>query len=649
MIVRNESAILERCLLSVLPHIHCYVICDTGSTDGTPELISRVLSDIPGEVRSTEFHNFGQARNEALEAARESNLEFEYLLLIDADMELIAESPDWVETLSHQAYTLRQVAGTLSYHNVRILDRQADAQYLGLTHEYLSVQGTTSQLESPFMLDHACGSSRTEKTERDLALLKEAINQDPNDARAHFYLAQTLREAKQSREAIEVYRRRISLGGWEEEVWYSLFMIARCHQDLGEEPQFLSTCLEAYEKRPSRAEPLHALAEHYRKKGQNETAALFAETGLQIPLPNDLLFISENIYKTGFRHELSISGFYSAFQARKDRARLYCGELALEREAPPETRETARNNWKYYARSASDFFDGVQFVELQHPLADDFYPCNPSVCLREGSLWCILRSVNYVLREDHYHAKDNIIRTENYLCQLNEELQPVSSVAVVEESSTQIESSPILGLEDIRLLFDGEKFLGTASVADRREDLRRQMVVFDLGNDGRVQNLSVQQHGPDQHQKNWVPFVAGGELGFIYFTDPTEILRWNKDTLQSEPWKSHSCPLALEHQRGNSGAIPFQNGWLYVTHEVSIHNGLRTYLHRFVQMDSDFRVVALTEPFYFRVLDIEFCCGLAPMPEKGKVVVSFGVRDCEAWLMVLEEEQLKERLVPVRT
>ena len=39
MIVRNESAILERCLRSVADHVACWVIGDTGSTDGTQDLI----------------------------------------------------------------------------------------------------------------------------------------------------------------------------------------------------------------------------------------------------------------------------------------------------------------------------------------------------------------------------------------------------------------------------------------------------------------------------------------------------------------------------------------------------------------------------------------------------------------------------------
>ena len=39
MIVKNEMANLERCLGAVADHICCWVIGDTGSTDGTQDFI----------------------------------------------------------------------------------------------------------------------------------------------------------------------------------------------------------------------------------------------------------------------------------------------------------------------------------------------------------------------------------------------------------------------------------------------------------------------------------------------------------------------------------------------------------------------------------------------------------------------------------
>ena len=138
MIVRNESTIIERCLAATLPAIAAWVICDTGSTDDTPERIQRFFAErgILGELHTFAFESFEQARNEAMRRARTASLEFDYLLLADADMELVIEDPGFAEGLSAHSYALRQ-QNDVSYFNTRLVQRDAPARYVGVTHEYL--------------------------------------------------------------------------------------------------------------------------------------------------------------------------------------------------------------------------------------------------------------------------------------------------------------------------------------------------------------------------------------------------------------------------------------------------------------------------------------------------------------------------------
>ena len=70
MIVRNEAAVIRRCLESVKPLIEHWVICDTGSTDDTPEAIRQTLSGIPGTMHQVPWVDFGHNRTEALKLAR---------------------------------------------------------------------------------------------------------------------------------------------------------------------------------------------------------------------------------------------------------------------------------------------------------------------------------------------------------------------------------------------------------------------------------------------------------------------------------------------------------------------------------------------------------------------------------------------------
>ena len=85
MIVKNEAEVIERCFASVRHLIDHWVICDTGSTDGTPEVIERALAGIPGELHHHEWRDFGHNRSELMRVARGTA---DYLLLLDADQTL---------------------------------------------------------------------------------------------------------------------------------------------------------------------------------------------------------------------------------------------------------------------------------------------------------------------------------------------------------------------------------------------------------------------------------------------------------------------------------------------------------------------------------------------------------------------------------
>ena len=112
-IVKNEAAIIERCVTSLLPHVDCAIVVDTGSTDGTPDLIRQMFDKVgkPVAIHEAPFINFEQARNKALVAARGSPFDWDYLLLADADMEFRVNQQPWFFPNGGLAYDMRQVGG----------------------------------------------------------------------------------------------------------------------------------------------------------------------------------------------------------------------------------------------------------------------------------------------------------------------------------------------------------------------------------------------------------------------------------------------------------------------------------------------------------------------------------------------------------
>ncbi len=315
MIVRNEAANLPRCLAAIAPYIDCFLICDTGSTDRTVDIIRRFFDErgIPGIIRHAEFRNFEQARNEALDAARASTLDFDYLLFCDADMELRVERGDFRDRLAEPVYSLiqRHAHGGLEYANIRILRRDVPARYRGVTHEYLDVGRLPRPvLEGVWYLDHASGANRAVKYQRDIALLTDALRAEPDNARYVFYLANSYFDVGDPAAAIPIYERRIALGGWAEEVYFSYYRIGLCHQRLSREGEMIRWLLDTYERFPHRAEPLHALALHFQRKGQHRLALLFSEIGSRIPRPAEGLFVESEVYAWRLADIMSVSLYW---------------------------------------------------------------------------------------------------------------------------------------------------------------------------------------------------------------------------------------------------------------------------------------------------------------------------------------------------
>ena len=157
------------------------------------------------------------------------------------------------------------------------------------------------------------GGSRGDKYQRDERLLRADLERDPTNARTVYYLAQTLKDLGRMSEAGQLYDRRVDMGGWDEEAWHAQLMAARCYGTFEADAELVFGLLKAYSMRPWRAEPLLSLATHYRNKGSNELAVMFAKQGLLIPYPqHDILFVEKEAYYDGFKQEMSIAGFIPA-------------------------------------------------------------------------------------------------------------------------------------------------------------------------------------------------------------------------------------------------------------------------------------------------------------------------------------------------
>jgi tetratricopeptide (TPR) repeat protein len=337
MIVKDEEQTIGRCLESVRGLINTWTIVDTGSTDRTQEVIRAALAGIPGALHERPWRNFGHNRTELMELARHTA---DYLLLLDADHTVEVGGP--LPDLSADAYTVLH-DGDPAYRIKRLVRGDRAWRFVGSTHEYIQTDGpeTVADLDALRIVHHADGGARHDKFARDARLLDADLERDPGDARAVFYLAQTRRDMGDLDQAIELYERRATMAGWEEETFYARFQVGVLRATSGDWPAAVASLLQAWSLRPQRAEPLYELASGFRQREQYAAAHLFAERALRIPLPADHLFVHPWVYAWGVRFEYSVAAYWAGDVHGALRA---CDALLERDDLPAVYREHTERN-----------------------------------------------------------------------------------------------------------------------------------------------------------------------------------------------------------------------------------------------------------------------------------------------------------------
>jgi glycosyltransferase involved in cell wall biosynthesis len=312
MIVKNEAHVITRCLESVRPLISSWVIVDTGSTDGTQDIIRLYLKGLPGELHERPWKDFGHNRTEALELARGKA---DYVLVMDADDLLVVPPAFTMPELSLDSYKLRITDGNTDYLRTHIFRSDLDFRYTGVLHELLTSakprnEGRIDGLVYRRIRDGA-RSADPDKYRKDAAVLEAALKAEPGNARYAFYLAQSWRDAGELEKSRAAYAKRAQMPGFEEEAWYSLYQVAQLSARLGKsDDEVVGAYLRAFERRPSRAEPLCYLAVCLRERKRIVAALPFARLASEIPRPDDILFLDAGVYAWRAKDEFAVAAYW---------------------------------------------------------------------------------------------------------------------------------------------------------------------------------------------------------------------------------------------------------------------------------------------------------------------------------------------------
>ena len=650
LIVKDEAKRVAEVLASYRPYIDAWSILDTGSTDGTQDLIRCELADIPGTLYEEPFIDFATSRNRALELHGTATV---FSIMPNGDVlkggvELRRFLKAHVEDHAG-AYRVRISPG--HYYHPLVMRTGSGWHYKWRTHECAMGPNTGPQIPGVTVVRDR--GSRTDaewrqRWERDLILLNQDREADPSDQRPYFYLGQTHECLGQHAEALPFFERRAEMGGYFDEVFEAKLRIGKMKERIGRPwAETQQAYLEAYAHDPRRAEPLYAISQYWYDKGNHAVSRLFAIAAAETPKPTTDLFLDEDLYTWKSADRASISSFYAGH--KKDGR--YWADIALSWRPSDER---LRMNRAHYTQSMEEIF-GAKPLSIEFSAEDGWTQSNPSIYRHGDQLRCIVRTVNYKLVDGHYLSPDNIIRTRNFLIDLDGSFKTTRTVEIVDKTGDARTSFPVRGFEDARLFCWKDTWWATATVRDFTDHGRCEIALLQIADDGAVVRAEALR-GPfsELTQKNWMPLVYGDHAKFIYATSldgdvgSTVIFDLvESDDPEARPRYVIRPPLgaAFGHGRlrGGSQAVRVDGGWIFVVHDVAFPGGAgRIYLHRFVFIDDQLKLVSMTEPFYFEKIGIEFCAGLALIDDK--LVASYSVHDSSARLGVFDLARVRKAL-----
>jgi GR25 family glycosyltransferase involved in LPS biosynthesis/tetratricopeptide (TPR) repeat protein len=279
MIVKNESHIIADTLAHVLKHfpITFWVIDDTGSTDGTQQIIRDFFAarGISGELHETAWEDFGHNRSKALEHAFNKT---DYVLVWDADDSVEGDFM-FPKQLGADVYSF--IFGNASgfrYNRNQLFNNRKRWKYVGVLHEYpacIDREESKGHVSGNYYFVSGKSGARSQdpdKYRKDAAVLERGMEKEPDNTRYVFYCANSYKDAGMNDKAIEKYKKVLEMNGWVEEKYMACVHI---YELSGKARENLHYLVEAISYSPDRLEAPFELIQHYCVRNMNRIAMAY--------------------------------------------------------------------------------------------------------------------------------------------------------------------------------------------------------------------------------------------------------------------------------------------------------------------------------------------------------------------------------------
>jgi tetratricopeptide (TPR) repeat protein len=663
MIVKNESKIITRLFDSLISIIDCYCICDTGSTDDTIQVIQEYfkVKGIPGKVIEEPFKDFCHNRNFALKACLGMS---DYILLLDADMVLEIKTFDKRMLNSANVFSIIQGNDSFYYQNIRIIKNNGLFNYIGVTHEYIDMPNNISvgniHKNIIFIRDVGDGGCKNDKFERDIKLLTSGIKEQPNNARYHFYLANSYYDSSRFYEAITIYLKRIEIGGWREEVWYSYYRIGLSYLKLNKISDALWYFFEGYNYYPERLEGLYELVRFYRVNGKNKLAFSIynmCKEYLHQNINRDhYLFLHNDVYKFKLYYEYTIIAAYNGIKNINDEIINILNFCNNDNDI-----DNLLSNMKFYKNilelNSKIILDDSIKTNINNEEAI-FYSSSSCLLKNNDNNGYIMntRYVNYIINDQgNYLNCDKNIITINKFLELDDELKTIKE----EWLDVVFDDKRYIGVEDVKIFYDKyfDKLIYIGTGFHKSNKIGIVSGKYNI-NEKRLEIKELQQNFKDTIcEKNWVFVDFKNKMSIIYEWYPLTICNLINDNIEIEEIKSmprifsrirgSTCGFnyvnKIQTQTNNNITFYLENTEIWFVNHIVSYETPRHYYHIISVFDSNMNLLKYSAPFKFEGEPIEYC--LSIIVEDERILINYSAWDRTTRIGIYDKKYIESLLI----
>lgn len=272
MIVKDEEAVLSRCLDNAKNVADEIILVDTGSTDKTVEIAKRYTKKIYSFPWRDDF---AAARNFAF-----SKGTGDYLLWLDADDVILPEQLARFHALKERLIKEQpdvvmcpyQTGGTV-FSRERFLRRETHFIWRGRVHECIAPRGKI--LRSDFTVTHL--SSDKPRGERNLRIYQKWAAEEPLCGRDLFYYGRELYYHRLYTEAVAILTKMLNGEGWHVNKIEACKILSKCYRALGDRDSALRALFRSFLYGEPRASVLCEIGKTYRAQKKLREAVYWYE------------------------------------------------------------------------------------------------------------------------------------------------------------------------------------------------------------------------------------------------------------------------------------------------------------------------------------------------------------------------------------